>query len=75
MCFSSWPQVCRPSFEFFINTLDAVRQGKGEGKSVATIADKVTAAWITGEDIYFLTYADAPRYKAHACQGGEPRFC
>jgi prolyl oligopeptidase len=47
----------------YVNTLDAAARGQGGWKNICVAADKVTSGTFRGDDIYLVTYKDAPRYR------------
>lgn len=57
---------------FFVNTTEAAQKGLGGWKKICGPEDKVTGSSIKGDDIYLLTYKDAPRYKVLAVKADVP---
>ena len=56
----------------YVNSLDAAVKGQGGWKSVCVPDDKVTSATFKGDDIYLVTYKDAPRYRVLHVQAADP---
>lgn len=56
----------------YVNTLEAAAKGQGGWKKVCAPADKVTGATWRGDDIYLVTYKDAPRYKILTVKAADP---
>jgi prolyl oligopeptidase len=53
----------RNEVAIYVNTLDAARAGRGGWRKVCEPDDKVTGATFVGNDIYLITYKNAPRYR------------
>jgi prolyl oligopeptidase len=47
----------------YLSSLDAAKQGRGGWKKICDPADKVTNMTFRGDDLYLVTYKDAPRYR------------
>lgn len=58
----------------FINTLDRAMKGEGGWKRLCTPNDKVTGVTLRGDDIYLLTYKDAPRYRVLHVKADAPEL-
>ncbi len=56
----------------YVNTLDAAARGQGGWKNVCVPDDKVTRFNIKDDDIYLVTYRDAPRYRVLHVKAGDP---
>ena len=56
----------------YVNSLDAAAKGQGGWKNICVPDDKVTAGTIRGDDIYLVTYKDAPRYRVLHVIAAEP---
>jgi prolyl oligopeptidase len=48
----------------YVNTLAKAISGEGGWQKICTAEDKVTGFTVAGNDIYLVTYKDAPRYRA-----------
>jgi len=58
----------------YVNSREAAIRGQGGWKNVCVPDDKVTAVTIKGDDIYLVTYKDAPRYRVLHVKATEPAF-
>ena len=56
----------------YVNSLEAAVNGRGGWKNVCVPDDKVTSATFKGDDIYLVTYKDAPRYRVLHVQAADP---
>ena len=53
----------QPELTLYVNRLSDAAKGKGKWEKICGPDDKVTGGTFKGEEIYLLTYANAPRYK------------
>jgi len=58
----------------YVNALDTAAKGMGGWRNVCVAEDKVTAGTIRGDDIYLVTYKDAPRYRVMHVKATDPGF-
>jgi prolyl oligopeptidase len=56
----------------FVNTIEAAAKGQGGWKKVCGPEAKVTGCTIKGDDIFLITYQDAPRYKILSVKADNP---
>jgi prolyl oligopeptidase len=56
----------------FVNTTEAAQKGAGGWKKICGPEAKVTGSSIKGDDIYLLTFKDAPRYKILSVKADAP---
>lgn len=56
----------------FTASLDQVTAGAPDWKKVCDPADKVTGVAFRGDDVYLVTYKDAPRYRALHVSASQP---
>ena len=58
----------------FVNSLEAAAKGLGGWKKICDATHKVTGGTIKGDDIYLVTYQNAPRYRVMHVKASEPAF-
>jgi prolyl oligopeptidase len=58
----------------YVNTLEAATAGRGGWKKICDASDQVTNFTFRGDDIYLLTYRDAPRYRVLHVTAAAPAF-
>ncbi len=56
----------------YVNSLEAAASGKGGWRNVCVPDDKVTGGTIRGDDLYLVTYKDAPRYRVLHVKATDP---
>jgi len=56
----------------YVNSLEAAAKGQGGWKNICVADDKVTGGALKGDDIYLVTYKDAPRYRVLHVKAAEP---
>ena len=56
----------------YVNSLDAAAKGQGGWKNICVPDDKVTGGTLKGDDIYLVTYKNAPRYKVLHVKAADP---
>ena len=56
----------------YVNSLDAAIKGQGGWKNVCVPEDKVTSTTFKGDDLYLVTYKDAPRYRVLQVKAADP---
>ena len=56
----------------YVNSLEAAAKGEGGWKQICAPADKVTSGNFKGDDIYLVTYKDAPRYRVLHVKAANP---
>jgi prolyl oligopeptidase len=56
----------------WVNTIDAASKGAAGWKRVCAPEDKVTNVTYRGEDIFLLTYKNAPRYRLLSLKASDP---
>lgn len=56
----------------YLNSLEAAAKGQGGWKKVCVADDKVTGATFKGDDLYLVTYKNAPRYKVLHAKASDP---
>ncbi len=61
-----------PNSAYYIAPVDAVGKSSQKWRKVADFADGVTSVALHGDDLYALTYKDAPRYKVVRTDAREP---
>ena len=57
-----------------VNSLEAAAKGEGGWKKICDPSDKVTSGTFRGDDIYLVTYKDAPRYRVMHVKAADPAF-
>jgi prolyl oligopeptidase len=61
-----------PNSEFYIERISDVGKTNSAWRKVADFSDDVQDVEIHGDDLYVLTYKDAPRYKVIRTNAGKP---
>lgn len=56
----------------YVNSLDAAAKGQGGWKNICVPDDKVTGGTLRGDDLYLVTYKDAPRYRVLHAKAANP---
>ncbi len=56
----------------YVNSLAAAAKGEGGWKKVCAPEDEVTGFAFSADDVFLLTYKDAPRYRALHVKAAEP---
>lgn len=56
----------------YVNSLEAAAAGRGGWRRVCDAEDKVTNVALSADDIYLISYKDAPRYKVLHVKATEP---
>jgi prolyl oligopeptidase len=56
----------------YVNSLEAASKGRGGWKNICVPDDKVTGGTFRGDDIYLVTYKNAPRYRVLHVKAASP---
>ncbi len=63
-----------PNSAFYIAPVDAVGKSNSEWRKIADFSDDVKDIAVHGDDLYLLTFKDAPRYKIIRVDAREPNL-
>jgi prolyl oligopeptidase len=56
----------------YVNSLEAASKGQGGWRNICVPEDKVTGGTFKGDDIYLVTYKNAPRYRVLHVKAASP---